>query len=33
MDTESQTLTADGYFTNTLRNGRSNFNFGVEIKL
>ena len=33
MDTESQTLTSDGYFTNTLRNGRSNFNFGVEIKL
>jgi iron complex outermembrane receptor protein len=33
LDTESQTLTADGYFSNTLRSVRSNFNFGVEIKL
>jgi iron complex outermembrane receptor protein len=33
LDTESQTLTADGYFTNTFRSARSNFNFGVEIKL
>ena len=33
LDTESQTLTADGYFSNTLRSVRSNFNIGVEIKL
>lgn len=33
LDTESRTLTADGYFSNTLRSVRSNFNFGVEIKL
>ena len=33
LDTESQTLTSDGYFNNTRRSVRSNFNFGVEIKL
>jgi iron complex outermembrane receptor protein len=33
LDTESQTLTADGYFSKTLRSVRSNFNLGVEIKL
>ena len=33
VDTESQTLTTDGYSSHTLRNGRSSFNLGVEIKL
>ncbi len=33
LETESQTLTSDGYFSKTLRSVRSNFNFGVEIKL
>ncbi len=33
LDTESLTLSADGYATNTLRSGRTAFNFGVEIKL
>jgi iron complex outermembrane receptor protein len=33
VETESQTLTSDGYFGNTLRAGRSSFNLGVEIKL
>ncbi len=33
VDTESQTMTVDGYSSNTLRNGRSSFNLGVEIKL
>jgi iron complex outermembrane receptor protein len=33
VETESQTLTSDGYFGNTLRTGRSSFNLGVEIKL
>ena len=33
VETESQVLTSDGYFSNTLRNGRSSFNLGVEIKL
>jgi iron complex outermembrane receptor protein len=33
VDTESQTLTADGYSSSTLRSGRSSFNLGVEIKL
>ena len=33
LNTESQTLTTDGYYSDTLRNGRSSFNLGVEIKL
>ena len=33
VDNESLTQTSDGYASNTLRNGRSSFNFGVEIKL
>ncbi|HNV59137.1 MAG TPA: TonB-dependent receptor [Rhodoferax sp.] len=33
LDTESRTQTADGYFSNTLRSVRSNFNFGIETKL
>lgn len=33
LDTESRDQTADGYFSNTLRSVRSNFNLGVEIKL
>jgi iron complex outermembrane receptor protein len=33
FDTESQTLTTDGYSNSTLRSGRSSFNLSVEIKL
>ncbi|MEI8159323.1 MAG: hypothetical protein WCH60_20880, partial [Burkholderiales bacterium] len=33
VDTESLTTTADGYSSSTLRNGRTSFNLGMEIKL
>lgn len=33
LETESNTLTTDGYNTHNLRTGRTQINFGVEIKL
>jgi iron complex outermembrane receptor protein len=33
LDAESLIQTSDGYASNSLRSGRSSFNFGVEIKL
>jgi iron complex outermembrane receptor protein len=33
METSSRVVTAEGYATDAWRTGRTNFNFGMEIKL